>query len=387
MNKKPHVIFDDVFFNINNTGIARVWRSILQELNDVPSIYTDYFQLSILNRSDALEDMNFNKFSFPQYDPLLPSADRRLLTALCEQESVDLFVSSYYTFPVGIPNLMPVYDLIPEQQHFEFESRVWIERVLGFSTAQKYFAISNSTKLDLIHHYPFVRGNDVKVSYPGIDHRVFNSEKSVGEKLFELPSEFKNYYVILGTRGGYKNFDIVLKTIAEGGFNDSAIVVVGGEALTDSEVDISKKYGVPLSRYVLNDHELAQCLRGAVALIYPSLYEGFGLPPAESLAVGTPVIVGNNSSLPEVVGDCGLYLSNNSSQGLIEAMDKAKSPGWRAHVKNNGPKQVSKFTWKKMACDFVDAVNESLGDQSSLNQVSVSQLMSKYDSIMSLIQA
>lgn len=387
MNKKPHVIFDDVFFNINNTGIARVWRSILQELNDDPSIYSDHFQLSIINRSDALSGLNFKKYNFPQYDSWLPSADRRLLTALCQQESVDLFVSSYYTFPVAIPNLMPVYDLIPEKQHFEFESRAWIERILGFSNAQKYFAISESTKRDLVQHYPFIESSDVRVSHPGIDHNVFNSNSSAGKNHFQLPSEFENYYVMLGTRGGYKNFDIVLRTIADGGFNDSSIVVVGGEALSDSEIEVANKAGIPLARYVLSDYELVQCLRGAVALIYPSLYEGFGLPPAECLAVGTPVIVGNNSSLPEVVGDCGLFLSSNSSQALIEAMKKAQSPEWRAHVKENGPKQVSKFTWKKMACDFVDAVNESLGNPPNSNLVAVSELMKNYDSLMSLIQA
>jgi len=109
--------------------------------------------------------------------------------------------------------------------------------------------------------------------------------------------------------------------------------------------------GVPVIwRDDVSNDQLSLLYNRASVLVMPSLYEGFGLPALEAMAAGTPVVVSNNSSLPEVVGDAGLLIDPHDPATLTTAMERALTDGaWRAEAKRKGLAQSSKFSWENSA--------------------------------------
>jgi len=98
------------------------------------------------------------------------------------------------------------------------------------------------------------------------------------------------------------------------------------------------------------DADLPPLMNGALALVYPSIYEGFGLPPLEAMACGTPVITSNRSSMPEVVGDAALLVNPNDRADLADAMAQiVNDPSLREDLRERGLKQVRRFSWEETA--------------------------------------
>ena len=94
-------------------------------------------------------------------------------------------------------------------------------------------------------------------------------------------------------------------------------------------------------------------------MVYPSHYEGFGMPPLEALACGTPVVTANNSSLPEVIRGEGVMLDSNDTKGYANAIeDYLKNPEIAAKARINGPLRARQFSWKESAKVYLDAAKE-----------------------------
>ena len=357
-NAKRIILFDDVFFNIANSGIARVWRSILTELSSSDLLESRNLKLIILNRSGALNDLNFESVLFPQYNFSHPAMDREILSKVCMNYEVDLFVSSYYTFALGRPSLMTVYDLIPEVFDFGRISRGWLERELAIMHAAAYVVISVSTKEDLRKYYPFIEPDSISVAHPGVDTSVFYRRSEQAIRQFKIRHNLRDFLVFVGSRGhenAYKNGTLLFQTLRKGPISDLDIVVVGGEKLSSEEIETCNEIGLKLLRLELDDNNLAQCLSSAEVLLYPSLYEGFGLPPLEALAVGTPIITTNSSSLPEATGQLSLLINGRDSDEVREKVLQALSPAWKEKIRKEGPAWAQPFTWRNMAEDMVDA--------------------------------
>ena len=386
MSKIKKVLFDDVFFNIANTGIARVWRNIFLILSTNPNIIPTNLEFVILNRSDVLNNLGFKSVSFPQYDFWLPNMDRTLLTKLAQQEEIDLVVSSYYTFAIGVPSLMPVYDLIPERFGFHRESRGWLERELGLTYSDSYFAISENTKKDLIELYPFVKPDSVQVSYPGIDTEIFKPATRLETEGFRKIHKLNDYIVMVGSRQGYKNGDLVFSAFEKGALHGFELILVGGEPLSIEEITLAARAKIKLLRLELDDSELAVCISGATAMIYPSLYEGFGLPPLEALACGTPVVLFKNSSLLEAVGELGIFLDSTDLVSLSEGLKKSQDPFWRKKIAIEGPNRAKKFTWEQTARIFIESVSKALDNPIDESHIYLSEYALKYTNLLNFYQ-
>jgi glycosyltransferase involved in cell wall biosynthesis len=118
-----------------------------------------------------------------------------------------------------------------------------------------------------------------------------------------------------------------------------------------------------LPGYVPRD-ELPLWYNAAELFVYPSLYEGFGLPPLEAMACGTPVITSNVSSLPEVVGEAGLTVDPMDSEGLAEAMSQVLSDGaLRQSMRERGLARAGRFSWSKAARETIGVYQRALGCQ------------------------
>ena len=234
MSKKSFVVaFDDVSLQLGDTGIARYWRELATNLVDRGILEEHNIKPIFLSRSAFRTSNIGDHVEFPQFDFRFPAADRQVISAFCESESVDLFVSSYYTFSTVSRNLMLIYDLIPEVVGFKRMNRGWMERELAIYAASSYFTISQNSKRDLNKFYPHTSDLDIGVGYPGIDSRLFNS--------FDLATikkrnKGKRYFVCIGSRygeGGYKNGKLLVDAIQSIDISkiDFELYFIGGEPL------------------------------------------------------------------------------------------------------------------------------------------------------------
>ncbi len=208
--------------------------------------------------------------------------------------------------------------------------------------ADHIITISNFSKQDIISQYKIDK-NKITVAYPGYDSEKFKV-KSVK---FE-----KDYIIYIGTIQPRKNLIRLMEAVAR--IDGLKLIIVGKVGWEYEEILATpRKLGiadrVEFKGYVATD-KLSNLLNGATAFVLPSLYEGFGIPVVEAMACGSPVIVSNASSLPEVVGDAGLLVDPYSVDQIEQAIRTLMADQkLRQKYSKAGLTQSQKFSWPKMA--------------------------------------
>ena len=157
------------------------------------------------------------------------------------------------------------------------------------------------------------------------------------------------YVIYVGNRGGYKNFRTLALAFAQRKlFRDFSLVCFGGGDFSKSEMDYLRNIGIEKSvRHVSGDDAvLATAYARAEALVYPSLYEGFGLPLLEAMSMGCPVIGANRGSIPEIVETAGILFDAVSSEDLGEVLLRLLySQSLRQEYKRRGWERAKLFSW------------------------------------------
>lgn len=206
----PRLLIDGIFFQINNTGIARVWDSIIPYL-----LQKDDLEIYILDRGGVPRYEGVTHIPFPTYDlEQNTAADSILIQQISDQYDIDIFTSTYYTSPLSIPMLLMVYDMIPELFSFNQKERPWMEKSTAISFAQRYVCISASTRRDLLDIYPEISPDHAVVGLCGVDQDVFHQRPQQEVKTFKKTFGLgQPYYLFVGSRvqhTGYKNSQLFL---------------------------------------------------------------------------------------------------------------------------------------------------------------------------------
>lgn len=196
--------------------------------------------------------------------------------------------------------------------------------------------VSENTKQDLMHYFPFVDPNKVVVIYNGVSDSFYPIEREVS---------FKNDTILfVGGRDRYKNAKFVVDSISDTNYH----IIFCGKELTKQE---QKYYDMKLGneRYSVESNvsieHLNILMNSVKCLVYPSSYEGFGIPVIEAQKAGCPVIALYSSSIPEVIGDTLLLLQNLSKEEFLSKLSLLDDENVRKTVIEKGLENCKRFTW------------------------------------------
>jgi glycosyltransferase involved in cell wall biosynthesis len=224
-------------------------------------------------------------------------------------------------------------------------------------------AVSTSTKNDLVKEYG-VSPDKISVIYNAIDHNIFNQKASSNQSQvlnkYNLPEK---YILFVGTVEPRKNISGLLKAYSESfPKHNLPLVIVGNKGWNDEEIENSFKQlsSLPIHRLgFVDDPDLATLYASASLFVYPSYYEGFGIPALEAMASGCPVVCSNSSSLPEVVGDAALMVDPDDTKGLVEKIIMVlDDDNLRNSMSEKGLIQAKKFSWEKSAQKLSDLIDK-----------------------------
>lgn len=282
-----------------------------------------------------------------------------------------LFVPSHVV-PLVHPRktVVTVHDLgyfVYPQAHTRL-SRLYLRVSTWFSvrSAKRVIAISEATKRDLMKYYGVPAGK-IRVVYHGCDpvFRPVRDEKALEEVAARYGVD-RPYCLHVGTLQPRKNLGLLIEAwrlLRERMEQPPALLLAGKRGwLYDSLFEQVSKAGlgelVRFADYVERE-DLPGLYSGALALTFPSLYEGFGLPPLEAMSCGTPVICSNATSLPEVVGDAGILLDPTDAGAWAEAVQRlTENADEREMLSQKGLVQARQFTWERCARETWDVLSK-----------------------------
>ena len=346
------LLVDGVFFQLNSTGIARVWETILGII--APGDDLEVFMLDRGGDCGGIPPINgVTMIPFPSYKPVSSAADSILIQEVCDHLKVDAFTSSYYTTPLTTPTALIVHDMIPEIFDFDMQARFWMEKETAIACALRYLCVSHSTKADLLKFYPEITPDHIQVAHGGVDTNAFAERPAAEIADFRARHGLKRpYYLFVGSRvqhKAYKNSDLFFAALREMQNVNFDVFCVGGEEHIEPSVLDQLPQGVQAQRVSLSDYDLSLAYAGANALVYPSLYEGFGLPVIEAMASGCPVITTHCGSLGEASGDAAWTISGTSVSEMTEALTRLQDKDVRADLRARGLAHAQGFRWEPMA--------------------------------------
>jgi glycosyltransferase involved in cell wall biosynthesis len=350
ISKSPIILIDGVFFQLYKTGIARVWKSLLEQWAN-----TDFAnQILVLDRANTAPKINGIRYrTIQEYNYNNTEADKRMLQQICNEEKAELFISSYYTTPLTTPSVFMAYDMIPEVLGGNLNEPMWQEKHKGINHALGYIAISHNTAQDLTKFFPQIKAESVTVAHCGVDTATFFPPNPAEVQQFKAKYQIQKPYFLLTSLGSYKNTTLFFEGFSRLAIRDNFAVVVTGAASKIAEQVQQQLQGQSVNLTIhpldLSDDELRLAYAGAIALVYPSKYEGFGMPVIEAMACGCPVITTRNASLPEAAGNAALYINDSDVREMTNALLKVLDLETRSYLINEGLKQAQKFSWATMA--------------------------------------
>lgn len=275
------------------------------------------------------------------------------------KEKIDLYHSPFFTLPLlkTCKMILTVHDVIFEVNPAWFP----VKNLLSFKlftrtalrTADKIITDSQASKNDLVRFFSCPAEKIVVI--PLAPAEIFRPVREV-KKIFE------KYILYVGNLGNRKNIVRLVRAFEKLNLGHQ-LVLVGGQGYKGEDV-LRMIAGSPQITYLakVGDDELVQLYNGAALFVYPSLYEGFGLPILEAMACGTPVATSNVSSLLEVAGDAALLFNPEDIDDITDKMRRLLTNSeLRASLRQRGLARAAEFSWKKAARQTIQVYREVLG--------------------------
>lgn len=256
--------------------------------------------------------------------------------------------------------VITVHDMIHElfPQYFTPDNQSIYRKKIMVQQADRIIAISHQTKEDLIRIIG-ITPDKIDVIYHG---NSLHLPADVNTRKLNIPSE---YLLFVGHRHGYKNFTTFVKGAARlmQDHPNLHIVCVGGTEFTKTEIELIKSLQITdrITRQCVSDDTLAILYNRAIAFVYPSMYEGFGLPILEAYSCQCPVICAQASCFPEIAGEGCLYFSPESDYELYTLLKRLKeSNELRQEYIAKGTERLKFFSWEKCAQETLNCYYKAI---------------------------
>ena len=275
-------------------------------------------------------------------------------------QNFDAFFSPFLPVPPifrrnGITTSIMVHDLIPIFRP-EFSNPRFIREYTGWMKKIEedfVFCNSNSTRNDFLKFRPDYAPKKVITTYLGADD-IFAPQLSGADK------NVKKYFLSCSAASKRKNFAHLIEAfkmfIEKARLADVELIIVGSPA-ENIRYELSGIEDKVIFTGHISDAELIKLYGNALAFVYPSLYEGFGLPVLEAMKCGAPVICTNSSSLPEVGGDAALYISGEDIGETAETLSRIyHNPDIRQNLRAKGFIQAQKFSWENCSNEIIEKI-------------------------------
>ena len=354
------VAFDSQIFTMQEYGgVSRYICSLANSLShhtDVePKIFAPLHINSYLPDISSELKLEHRVHKIPKTGRFVSCLSRTLARPLMSRFHPSIVHETYYASQAYAPRsahrVVTVYDMIHELFASEFPSNDETSKLKRIAThrANHVICISESTRKDLIDIFN-LPSDKVSVVYLGFDRLTLTSP------VIEYKG-IKPYLLYVGQRRGYKNYDGFLHAYASSSFlrNQFDIVCFGGGAFTNDELKLFATLSLSenkISQTSGSDSRLASFYSNAALFVYPSFYEGFGIPPLEAMSLGCPVACSNNSSIPEVVGNASEYFNATDIESMRVAMEYIlNSNSRREELIALGKLRCAEFSWQRCASE------------------------------------
>jgi glycosyltransferase involved in cell wall biosynthesis len=277
----------------------------------------------------------------------------KMVIAELKRQQFDVFFPTYYYDTYFLkylkqkPFVVTIHDMIHElfPEYFSQDRSMINNKLILMQHAARIIAVSQNTKNDILKLYPFLDADKIDVVH--VCHSIAPEYKEVKD----LP---ENYILFVGSRRAYKNFKLLAEAISPILKSDPALILLcaGGGAFSGEEKKWLEENGLTnkvIQRNFFTD-ELASYYKKARLFVFPSAYEGFGLPVLEAMYFGCPVVLTNYSSFPEVAGDAGIFFELNNKEDMAKkVLSILNDESLRQEYIEKGKLQVEKFSWTNTA--------------------------------------
>lgn len=363
-----NIVFDNIIFALQRVGgVSIYWYELLRRT------IKDERKVNFIERNEALSNifrrmLNFKPSSLIADRPL-PISITRYLPFKGINNFNTIHHSSYYRIPEQRTciSITTVHDFTYERFRrgpaliiHELQKRAALRAASGI------ICVSESTKRDLLELYPEVAAKSICVIYHGVSEH-FKPLKLIDKRLL-LPSGFPDgpFVLFVGKRNSYKNYFIALKSVAA--LTGYWFLSVGGGELKPSEAELSQKLlpGRHIHLPLVDNERLNLFYNCAHALIYPSSYEGFGIPIIEAMAAGCPVIAANVSAIPEAIGDAGLLVNEIRPEAFSDQILRLENAAFRSETIRKGSIQAGGFSWENCYIETMAFYEKVLQEKSGM---------------------
>ena len=361
------VAFDQQVFLLQEYGgISRYICGLAKHLAIIHGVEPRVIAPLHFNRNlDALRGVYGKGLFLPHVGPksfrLVAMASKYLARLSITRFKPQILHETYFSFdsylPRGAKRVVTVYDMIHERYSGMFERSHMTSgpKRSAAMRADHVLCISENTRRDLVEMFG-IPENKVSVVHVGYDKLVPSGKLPMGT----LQAVSKRYLLYVGGRDGYKNFKGLLHAYAISPFlkNNFSIVCFGGGPFNKEEMTHIRELGLldtQISQIGGGDEVLADLYLDAAAFVYPSLYEGFGIPLLEAMSLGCPVICSNTSSFPEVAGDAGEYFNPSEIESIRDAIETVlQSETRRDDLIRKGRIRCTAFSWSRCADETLE---------------------------------
>jgi glycosyltransferase involved in cell wall biosynthesis len=347
------ILYDHQAFSMQDYGgISRYFVELAKRLSSIKETETNFSM--IFSNNEHIEESEhisarrfFKKVRFKGKRRLMTLINTANSSLVLFRNEFDIFHATYYdTYYLSLPRKKPLvitcHDLIHEK-FLQFDKKTIANKKATLQSADKVIAVSENTKRDLQEYYS-VPSEKIQVIYSASSLALNNVQQ------YTRPLTTRDYFLYVGNRNAYKNFKLFITAIAPALTKyDLEVICAGGGPFDKDELTVLKKFNLlnRVKQAPATDTLLIGLYLNAIALFYPSLYEGFGIPILEAMACNCAVATSNISSIPEVAGEAALYFDPSSPDSMLYAAETLLNGSIRSDLKIKGLEQVRKFSWDK----------------------------------------